>query len=84
MTLDTITSTYNLPGFYLDATGALCIVINKCRIACEIKENKYHVTAYAISSNGSFDSKIMSSSWTDPQKAVQELNRCVNYAKNFA
>lgn len=84
MTLNTITSAYNQPGFYFDVTGALCIIINKCRIACEIKENKYHVTAYAISSNGSFDSKIMSSSWTDPQKTVQELHRCVNYAKNFA
>lgn len=84
MTLDTITSTYNLPGFYFDVTGALCIIVNKCRIACEIKDNKYHVTACAISSNGSFDSKVMSSSWSDPQKTVQELHRCGNYAKNFA
>lgn len=84
MTLDNLTNTYNLPGFYLDVTGALCIIINKCRIACEIKDNKYHVTACTISSNGSFDSKTMSSSWSDPQKTIQELHRCVNYAKNFA
>ena len=84
MTLDNLTNTYNLPGFYFDVTGTLCIIVNKYRIACEIKDDKYHVTACAISSNGSFDSKVMSSSWSNPQKAVQELRRCVNYAKNFA
>ena len=72
-----------LPGFYVDVTDSICIVLNKRRIAIFVSDGKYNVTVDQIDENGDFAKNMSWSTFKDVAVAVTELKNQVKTANSL-
>lgn len=71
-----------IPGFYLDVSGAYCIVINKYLISVFVNscDETLDVTIDGISKEGFFDDNIEWESPEDYNGLMEAIKRFVKYA----
>lgn len=76
-----------LPGFYLDVTGALCIMIGPYRISCYVDQDDdtYTISTDMLDNKGDFALCVHTETARCHKTAIQQLRWAVKetYAKTF-